>query len=197
MSDPLKDHFVRTVPRGSELPERGVYLGDGSALQSVEHPIEVTITDAMLEAGAAAYEAKRGANTVADALAEIYTAMNLAAPQVPEDLAESALETVEHDANPHETWEAACDVTDRLIGVFKRGTTLEEAKEFERRIDHLDLRAVAADIVDYAMSKRDGSSGALLSALIRQIELGDYTDKHGHKLTDNVCFIEAKEAAGE
>lgn len=35
---------------------------------------------------------------------------------------------------------------------------------------------------------------ALLRALIRQIEMGDYTDAVGHKLTMNVHFIAAKEA---
>ena len=36
MTDPLKDHFVRTTPRGNELPERGVYLGDVFALVTAD-----------------------------------------------------------------------------------------------------------------------------------------------------------------
>jgi hypothetical protein len=117
MSDPLKDHFVRTVPRGSELPERDVYLGDGTQMETNDP-----------------------------------TARNRS----------------------------------YMGGI---SATLRDAAKSRRETIVGELMVDAAARLDQYQ--------ALLSALIHQIELGDYTDKHGHKLTDNVCFIKAKEAVGE
>jgi hypothetical protein len=66
----------------------------------------------------------------------------------------------------------------------------------ERETELFTLKLMKA-IGAYLQATNAAGHSTLLSALIRQIELGDYTDKHGHKLTDNVCFIKAKEAVGE
>jgi len=49
---------------------------------------------------------------------------------------------------------------------------------------------------EYKASSRASQLDEALRALIRQIEMGDFTDTIGHKLTNNVHFIAAKEAVG-
>lgn len=66
----------------------------------------------------------------------------------------------------------------------------------EPYVDDADLlRGLLAKIEQLAESAIRG--GELLAALIRQIELGEFRDQHGHPLTNNVHFIKAKEAVGE
>lgn len=68
--------------------------GDGVALVSTEHPIEVT--DAMLIAGENAWRAApRPSETVKDIARDIFVAMARAEPVLPDDISEDSVEDVE------------------------------------------------------------------------------------------------------
>jgi hypothetical protein len=183
MSDPLKDHFVRTVPRGSELPERGIYLGDVFVLMNDDGSETIYEWNGRRWASAAAQPTIVISNPTV-VMTDDGTALSAADhPQDTELLefcrahrgAMAAFPTTPHGAA----------LVARLINAYLLlvDTDLSESSLTHALIEVEDARVNATTL--------------LLRALIRQIELGSYTDEHGHKLTNNVCFIKAKEAVGE
>ena len=131
---------------------------DGIALQSVEHPVE--ITKEMLAAGVAAAHKTWGRGSYEEAVAGIFLAMSSAAPSAPEDLNEEAIEAAVIEIEGYE------EVLERFATRIALGPGRdwpahypEDRKEYWRRfVREIAIGLSIARIEDRDAPQRTGAS---------------------------------------